>query len=782
MICGMHRKSLAAALVFVLVLPALLSGGTSKTLPPVSREGRVVVTYWEKWTGFEGEGIAAIVDEFNRSQNRIFVEHLTVSNNNQKTLIATAGGDPPDVSGLWDGDVVVFADKNAVVPLDGFIRDAGIKAEDYIPVYWDICTYKGRVWALPSTPATTALHWNKGMFRAAGLDPDRPPKTFTELDDYTRRLTRREAFTGRIIQMGFLPPEPGWWHHGWGHFFGGELWDGGKNILIDTKPYHDAFNWIASYSRNFGVTSLQNFRSSFGNFSSPQNPFMSGKVAMVLQGVWMANFIYQYAPDMEWGAAPFPVVNPGDDPVTFAGLDMLMIPRGAKHPREAFEFMSYVNRQGPMERLCLSHRKNSPLREVSEDFYRNHKNPFIRMFQELAWSKNAVHAPKMSIWNEYNREIYNAFERVWIQEVSPAKALADAKERIQKSWDRAYARDQMKSSPQHSLLLKLAPFAIAFAILLGVVLVGLVREIRLRREVGGRERKGIFLELGKGLGFASPWLIGLALFVMYPVAASIIYSFCDYSVLSDPFWVGLSNFLEIAGDEVFWKSLGNTLFFAAFALPLGLLIALVVALILDTGVRGMGIYRTLFFLPSVTPMVASAMIWLWIFNSEFGVLNYVIGKSTLGLIQPIPWLIDKRFAMYALILMGFWGIGGTMVILLAALQDVPVYLYEAADLDGASWVQKIMHVTLPMISPVIYFNVIMGVIGVLQVFAIPFIMTGGGPARSTLFYTMYLYESAFQDLRMGYACAMAWILFLIILVLTLAAVRIASRRVHYVGN
>ena len=295
----------------------------------VHHPGRISVTYWEKWTGFEKDGMEAIVNEFNASQDRIWVDYTSVSSVNSKTLVATAGGRPPDVAGLWDGDVVVFADKNALTPLDDMVRAAGLTPNHYIPVYWDMCTYHDHVWALPSTPATTALHWNKRMFREAGLDPNRPPRTFAELDAMSAKLTKRDPATGRILRMGFLPPEPGWWHYGWGSFWGGTLWDGGRQITIESAPYLAAFTWIQAYAKSYGVAALQTFRSSFGNFSSPQNPFMSQQVAMVLQGVWMANYIFQFSPGLEWGAAPFPVVHPGDAPVTFAGCDMLLIPRGA---------------------------------------------------------------------------------------------------------------------------------------------------------------------------------------------------------------------------------------------------------------------------------------------------------------------------------------------------------------------------------------------------------------------------------------------------------------------
>ena len=409
---------------------------------------------------------------------------------------------------------------------------------------------------------------------------------------------------------------------------------------------------------------------------------------------------------------------------------------------------------------------------------RKHKNPYIRMFQQLAWSKNAVHQPKMSVWNEYGSEIFNAFERIWLLQATPQAALHDAAERVRRVWARQYT--VANTAPSRALTV--APFAVAALILVAVLAVALARELAIRREAGGLPPGRLVAALARGLGFASPWLVGLAVFVLYPVAASIIFSFCDYSVLAEPKWVGLANYADLGADKVFWLSLWNTLRYVVFSLPLGLLLSLGVALLLASPIRGVGMYRTMFFLPSVTPLVASAMVWLWIFNAQFGVLNDVLRRLSFGWIHPIPWLSDARYAMPALVFMGFWGIGHTMVILLAALQDVPVSLYEAADLDGASWFHKIRHVTLPMISPVIYFNFIMGIIGSLQVFAVPYIMTGGGPARSTQFYSMYLYDNAFRYLKMGYASAMAWILFIIILMLTGLAVRLAKARVYYVGS
>ncbi|MFH1498559.1 MAG: sugar ABC transporter permease [Verrucomicrobiota bacterium] len=289
--------------------------------------------------------------------------------------------------------------------------------------------------------------------------------------------------------------------------------------------------------------------------------------------------------------------------------------------------------------------------------------------------------------------------------------------------------------------------------------------------------------LRAGLGFTALWIVGFGVFTLYPVLASLYYSFCDYSVLQRPLWIGLENYRTLAGDDVFWLSLRNTLIFAGAAVPLGTVVSLALALLLNQDVRGRALFRTLFFLPSIVPLVASAMLWLWIFNGSGGLLNWALAPVfSLWGGAPPAWLGDPAWAKPALILMSAWGAGHSMIIYLAGLQDVPRELYESADLDGAGRWTKFWHITLPMISPVIYFNVVMSIIGAMQVFTTAFVMTGGtdgNPARSTLFYALYLFSSAFYDLRMGYASAMAWILFMLIATLTWIATRVAARKVHY---
>jgi ABC-type glycerol-3-phosphate transport system substrate-binding protein len=274
------------------------------------------------------------------------------------------------------------------------------------------------------------------MLREAGLDPDKPPQTIEELDRYAERITRRDA-SGRIVRAGFMPAEPGWWNWGWGCIFGGKLWDGSTRITANAPENVRAFDWIRSYSAKYGAADLQTFRSGFGNFSSPQNAFLAEQVAMELQGVWMYNFISMYAPHLDWAAAPFP--HPADRPdlaeSTFVDEDVLVIPRGAKHPREAFEFIAYVQSQEGMELLCMGQRKHSPLVKVSERFWKTHPNPYVKLFARLAYSPNAIAPPKLPLWPEYSAEMNNAFDEVVLLKKTPRQALDAVQIRMQPKLD-----------------------------------------------------------------------------------------------------------------------------------------------------------------------------------------------------------------------------------------------------------------------------------------------------------------------------------------------------------
>jgi ABC-type glycerol-3-phosphate transport system substrate-binding protein len=454
---------------FILVVLAavglgfLVLGAAAPTAVP---SGFVIVNYWEKWVGPEAEQMQLIVNDFNNSvgkEKHIFVRFLSVSNIDQKTLVATAAGVPPDIAGLWDQQVSQYAALGAVQPLDELAKAQGITEQTYLPVYWNGCKYDGQLYAMVSTPAAIALLYNKQIFqecakqlRDAGCDPNRAPRTLAELDRYSQAIETHYA-NNQIDRAGYVPLQS-WYVPFTCYWFGGDLFDSSSHqFLLTSEPSVKAYEWIASYSQRLGARTIQDFCNThlLSNFDSPQNPFLTGKLAMQQQGPWMANYIQHLKPSMSavlvpkdrektlprrednyaWAVAPFPSAVAGLDDASFCTFDVLMIPVGARHPNEAFEFMAYVNRQDVAEKLCTLHCKNTQLRKVSEHFLQNHPNPYIDVFQKLAASPNAHGVPPVPIWPEVFKELTDDSQAVAIQGADPRAVLTASQNRLQAEYD-----------------------------------------------------------------------------------------------------------------------------------------------------------------------------------------------------------------------------------------------------------------------------------------------------------------------------------------------------------
>lgn len=434
---------------------------SDEDMPP----GYTVVEYWEKWNGPEGEQMQEIVDDFNNTvgrEKKIRVHYMSMTDIDQKTLISIAAGVPPDITGTWDTQIAQFAAIGAVEPLDDLAAAHGITEEDYMPVLWKGCSYNGHLYALVSTPGVVALLYNKQIFdqcapqlRAAGLNPDQPPRTLDEFDQYAEVFDLKDN-DGQIQRAGYLPLQS-WYIPQLGFWFGAQIFDAGRQrMMLDSPEMLRAYRWIQSYAKRLGGQSLLNFQNSMGNnFDSPQNPFLIGELVMEQQGPWMANYIAHLKPSMSevvvptsdewklkdrtanyaWGVAPFPSAVPGMDNVSYDPFDALMIPAGARHKNEAFEFMAYVNRQDVSEKLCTLHCKNCQLRHVSENFLVHHPNPYIAIYQQLAASPNACSVPACPIWPEVYKELLDSAQAVTLGE-DPAVALNLAQQRMQARYDR----------------------------------------------------------------------------------------------------------------------------------------------------------------------------------------------------------------------------------------------------------------------------------------------------------------------------------------------------------
>jgi multiple sugar transport system substrate-binding protein len=448
-----------------LIFLAMLAGAAWLILwrpkPPVPADRRadVVVQYWEKWTGVEQDAIQQIVDDFNSTVGRekhIYVSMLSMSNIDAKTLVATAAGVPPDVAGLWDPMVVQFGALGALQPLEKMAAAHGIVKGYYKPVYWKACHYNGHLYSLVSTPATIALFYNTRIFhenakklRSLGLDPDRAPQTLQELDRYAAALdTFKIGPDGRrhLDRAGYLPMLPGWYITNMPIWFGAEEWDPAtKHFTLTLPGVIAAFKWIQSYSLRLGADAVTEMQTSQGGFNSVQNEFLAGTVAMEMQGPWMANYIHHWKPQMDhdWAAAPFPSAV-GQKLVSYAPFDTLAIPVGAKHPEQAFEFIAYVNRQDVMEKLCMMHCKNSPLAKVSQYFLTHHPNPYIRVFEELAWSPNAHTTMQCPIAFEAGQDLLALAQGVVTLQLDPVTALEKTQRRLQAEYNNFEAKQKIR--------------------------------------------------------------------------------------------------------------------------------------------------------------------------------------------------------------------------------------------------------------------------------------------------------------------------------------------------
>ncbi len=437
-----------------LLVPALgliaFGPRTSRHVPP----GRVVVTYWEKWTDFEGEAMQRLVRLFNETEGakqNIYVDYVTTTQIDIKTLVATSGGDPPDLAGLWLQNVSSSAAKNALLPLDERARAAGIGAAQILPVYYEACRYHGGLYALPLTPWSIALYYNKGIFRefatelaAAGYSADRPPRTLDEFMGYCKVLQRRDE-QGHYTMMAFCPSVPemvGWYWNTWGLFAGGTFTDAQGFARFNTPEYVRGYGWVRDFLQYFGEKEVHRFESSLANFNSPDNPFMTGKLVMAQQGPWFANMIQQYGPDIDYGVAPFPTVDGGA--YSYCGQDVLVIPNGSHHPEEAWAFIRWLYTSPPVivpsgekepqfgyefcrvhgarqlmpalrpiEWICWNHYKNGVLQEPSKEFLATHPNPGVEVHERVARDPRSHTDPPLPNWFFLLDEFMAAYRDIW---------------------------------------------------------------------------------------------------------------------------------------------------------------------------------------------------------------------------------------------------------------------------------------------------------------------------------------------------------------------------------
>lgn len=775
-------------------LTALAVAGLIPGFAPPAQAGdkRIEMHLWGCNLGDPRWGWYALVREYERRHPnvRVVIGPQDRGSDLQKLLSGIVGNAPPDLflrEGPLFGDI---AARGILYPMDGFVqadkaRPDGLHEKDFIPGKWSSGKYQGKLYGIGAGAGPLMMAYNKDLFRKAGLDPERPPRTWDEWVEATRKLTICDS-SGRTVQLGSMVSQ----YDDMGFYIiqqGGRLFsDDGRRCLVNSPEGLKAARLLKRlYDAQGGRAAVDRFMAST---SAPEeyNPFAMGKVAMVVQDDWVILRVMRFAPHMKLGLAPLPTPD-GRNPITVDNAgSMYMIPVNARQKQAAWDFLRFaVSPEGEMLKATATFENARKRGQVHEypgfrpniwasaalaKRYAPRRSPFKEAFakaQDICL--NMVPIPANPVSGFLRDEITRATARIAYGQMTPEAAMADTARRVQEQLDLIHERET----------LPIFDWKWAWGSLLAVIAIGVgTLVIRSRREAApnvlGRR------ETLMGLLFISPWMLGLLLFVAGPMVFSVAISFCDYNVISPPRFVGLRNYMWLlTRDPLMWKSLSNTAFMV-FAVPLGMATSLSIAMLLNTRVKGMSVYRTLFYLPAVTPMVAAAVLWYALLNPS-GLINNALNATVCEWFkfQPPAWLQDPAWSKPAIIMMGMWGAGGGMILWLAGLQGVPRQLYESASIDGASSVRQFLSITLPMLTPYILYSLIIGVIGVFQMFAQALVLTEGGPSDSTLFYVYYLFNNAFRYFKMGYASAQAWILFLIVLVLTMAQWRVSKRWVHY---
>lgn len=445
-----RRAAVAAALVAGAGALLWPYAGGSRTRAHVP-SGRAELQYWEKWTGIEGLALQNAVDRYNATQgeqDKAWIHLVPVSDITSKAMVAIGGGDPPDLVGLYTYSVPGYAEARAVMPLDQFAALGALDQNRYLPGVRALLNHEGKQWAGVNTCYTLGLYYNRAMLRSLGRDPDRPPRTISELDELSTTMTAKEKSGGRIERAGFLANVPGWWNYFWPLMFGGSLYDEhAERATIASPACIASFDWLRASAAKLGEKATSAFASGYGrNIHSAQDPFISERMGLIVQGPWLANFIRQYRPDLDYAAAPVPVVDAlfdADQPSGLLEADILMIPRGCRHPEQAYKFLLYMQRTDVQEELATAHCKPSPFREVSPGFMENHPNRSIRAFDAIAKSPKVQVLPRTTAWKQYADLINTAFDAVWLG-ANAGATLTGVQARAQQLIDTAIARKKQR--------------------------------------------------------------------------------------------------------------------------------------------------------------------------------------------------------------------------------------------------------------------------------------------------------------------------------------------------
>lgn len=729
----------------------------------------------------EDQIVADLVAEFERHYPHIKVRRInpgTTAAVNTKFQTMVAAGDPPDVLYMDYAQVANFAEHDLVAAVDAFLEadrqrdpETAIRIEDYYANVLDCFCYDGEaigegpLYGLPKDFTTVGFYYNKDLFRKAGI-PEPP-------DEWTW-----DEFIAAARKIAELPNVYGAEFITWEAMIRAYLWTYGYDVADRTfTEFHltdpglqaaleKLYGWFVEEGRTLATAKTM--------IETREDLFLTGRVGMVgPYGRWKTP-VYLNIEDFDWDFAPLPC---GTQKANAIFTTAWALSSQTAHPQEAWKFIKFMSGPEGQRLNSLPGLAIPAMISVAES--EAFTDPNVKPTRDDVYLAMVTHARPL-IWPPDTR--YLEQMRVGVEEIlkQQSKTVAQGLTDIQREWERIRRNNQSVLMADYPPM----PWAtLATTILGGVgVLVVAAAAVWWWRRPGTLAVR----EEVAGMAMVSPWVIGFAVFTAFPIVMSLLLAFGRWSglnTLDHAELVGWDNFRQmLLYDPRFRHSLQVTLIYVVLAVPLGQLAALGAALLMNHEIRGIGFFRAAWYLPSVLAGVAVAVLWRWVFHGEHGLLNALL-EPIVGLLggRPPDWFGTGagRWGVPAFVVMSMWTIGGGMMIYLAGLKGIPTELYEAAHIDGATGLRRFRAVTLPMLSPVIFFNFIIAIILSFQVFTQAYVMTGGGPGDATRFYVLYLFNRAFDLYQMGYASAMAWLLLIIVLVLTLVVMAGSKRFVYY---
>ena len=851
--------SLRVAVILFLILITALSLWTRHSTRHGNRaDGRTEIVFWgnPRLT----DQIMPVLKAFEKKHPEYKVVYSVpvtkdIVGDAQRLLCAIAGGVPPDVVYFDRFAIGEWAAKGAFEDLTPWIENQDpndpmrINPEDFYRFALEEATYSPpnsesdpRLYGLPTSVDFRMLYINADLLRQQGYQDAEgnviPPKNWQQLREYASALSRYknpEVPTDGLTRIGFAPNIGNSWLYLYAWQAGGEFLDPTRTQLtMDSPEVVRALKYMTDvYDDLGGFKNVEAYRSSF-QYEGAMDPFLTGQVAMKIDGNWAMDLIAAHKREMDFLVVPPPMpqdrLDAGYKPLTWSGGYAYVMPTSSKQKEGAFKLMQFLlsdTNLGYMEQEFKESQESAgkiylPRSSAKQKFFEKVldkevlNNPsmprtFKQAFQairdigpntyirpvtpvgQMLWNKhlegyeNAVQHNKELVKQPALAELEKNHPNLTGKEKKEKLGELEARIAMQNVQGEVQKRLDIILSPPSGSTVQWRPYLIGYIILIALPFLAIWLAYRKKRGLKAYRAS----EIGWAMFFASPWFLAMAIFIGGPILFSLVISFTSYDVIGDARYVGLENYQSLTQDNLFSKSLGNTLYML-LRVPLSMALGLAIAMLLRQSFRGVGTFRTIFYLPAIMPVVASSFLWLWFLNPQNGIVNGMldwcfnttifewIEHNIIGQQVSAPnWLQETAWAKPSMILMHLWTAGGAMIIWLAGLQSIPKSLYEAARIDGAGPWKQFWHITVPMLTPYILFNLIMGTISTLQIFNEAFIMTQGGPENATLFYAYYLFKQSFQYFRMGYASAMAWVLFAIVLLLTVLKLWSSKKWVHY---